>query len=104
MLSPGEIVATSVKLQEGGPESTRAVVVLYEDYSNVVVAGMTSNPYVKGIPVTRKEGAPKDSVIKLNSIFTVDREKVSKPLFRLSKEKKKLLLESLIKLLSGLEY
>ena len=43
---------------------------------------------MKGIPFTKSEGALKDSVIKLNYIFTISEELVSKVIFHLSKEKK----------------
>lgn len=38
-------------------------VVLFEDFGNVVIAGMTSNTSMKGITLTKKDGAIKDSVI-----------------------------------------
>ena len=103
MFNPGEVVVASVKLPGSDVSTTRAVVVLFEDFGNVVVAGITSNPYFRGIPLTKREGALRDSIIKLNNVFTVDSDTLSRPLFRLSKEKKKLLFENLVKLLSGLE-
>jgi mRNA interferase MazF len=68
---------------------------LFEEFDNVVVAGITSNLKMKGIPLTRKEGAVKDSVIKLNYIFTISRAMVSKVLFHLSKEKKHIIFKEL---------
>ncbi len=35
------------------------------------VAGITSNPHMKGIALTTVDGAVKDSVIKTNYIFTI---------------------------------
>jgi mRNA interferase MazF len=61
------------------------------------VAGVTSNPKMKGTPLTKNEGAIKDSVIKLNYIFTISNEMASKTLFHLSKEKKRLIFDELIK-------
>lgn len=43
---------------------------------------------MKGILLTRAEGAVKDSVIKTNYIFTVEKNMIVKKLFELSKEKK----------------
>lgn len=103
MFNPGDVVVASVKLEKGGEASTRAAVVLFEEYDSVVIAGITSNEFERGIPVTRKEGAHRDGVIKLNYIFTVPRDTLSKPLFRLSREKRKVVFEELVKRLSGLQ-
>ena len=48
-------------------------------------------------------GAIKDSVIKLNYIFTISNEMVSKVIFHLSKEKKQLIFDELSKRLDGLK-
>jgi mRNA interferase MazF len=103
MFNAGDVVVATVKLGDGGRESTRAAVVLFEEYDSVVVAGMTSSTFARGIPVTRREGAPRDGVIRLNYIFTVPRDSLSRPLFRLGREKRKVVLNELIKRLSGLE-
>ena len=59
---------------------------LFEEYGNIVVAGITSNLKMGGIPLSKKEGAVKESVIKLNYIFTISEKMVKKVLFSLSKE------------------
>ena len=81
----------------------RPAVVLFEELGNVVIAGVTSNPKMKGIPITKSEGAIKDSVIKLNYIFTISNEMVSKVIIHLSREKKCLIFEELSKRLEGLK-
>ena len=53
---------------------TRPAVVLFEELGNVVIAGITSNLKMKGIPLTKSEGAIKESVIKLNYIFTISKK------------------------------
>ena len=58
---------------------------------------------MKGIPLSKSEGAIKDSVIKLNYIFTISNEMVSKVILHLSKEKKRLVFEELSKKLDGLK-
>jgi hypothetical protein len=63
---------------------------------------VTSNLEMKGIPLTKKEGAIKDSVIKLNYIFTISPTAIKKSLFHLSSEKKREVFTELIKRLSGL--
>ena len=84
-------------------QKTRPAVVLFEEFGNVVIAGVTSNLKMKGIPLTKSEGAIKDSVIKLNYIFTISNEMVFKVILHLSKEKKRLIFEGLGKRLDGLK-
>ena len=81
----------------------RPALVLFEELGNVVVAGITSNLKMKGIPLPKSEGAIKDSVIKLNYIFTISEEMISKVIFHLSKEKKALIFDELNNKLSGLK-
>lgn len=70
--------------------------VLFEELGNVVVAGITSNLKMKGIPLSKNEGAIKDS-IKLNYNFTISEEMVSKVVFYLSKEKKRIIFDEFSK-------
>ena len=56
---------------------------------------------MKGIPLTRKEGAVKDSIIKLNYIFTVSERMIKRSLFNLSAEKNKLIIAELMKRLKA---
>jgi mRNA interferase MazF len=58
---------------------------------------------MKGLPLSKSEGAIKDSVIKLNYIFTISNEMVSKVIFHLSKEKKQLIFDELSKRLDDLK-
>lgn len=64
---------------------------------NVVIASITSNVSMKGISLLKKEGAIKDSVIKLNYIFTISSNMIEKTLFHVSKKKKKEVFDSLMK-------
>ena len=75
---------------------------LFDELDNVIVAGITSNTQMKGIPLTKQEGAVKDSVIKLNYIFTISTMMVEKSLFSLSKDKRKRVHEELLRRLGGL--
>ncbi len=88
MPNAGDVIVASVQFTDTAEVKTRPAVVLFEELGNVVVAGVTSNIKMKGIPLTKSEGAIKDSVIKLNYIFTISSEMVSKVVFRLSREKK----------------
>jgi mRNA interferase MazF len=97
MLRAGDLVLASVQFTDTAEVKTRPAVVLFEEYGNVVIAGVTSNLKMKGIPLTESEGAIRDSIIKLNYIFTISNKMVSKVLFHLSKEKKHLIYEELNK-------
>ena len=56
-----------------------------------------------GIPLTKKEGAVKDSVIKLNYIFTISKAMISKMLFHLNSKKKHEIFKELTKKLNALK-
>jgi len=102
MLEPGDVILASVQFTDTDEVKVRPAVVLFEELGNVVVAGVTSNLKMKGIPLTKSEGAIRDSVIKLNYIFTISSEMANKVAFQLSKEKKRLVFDELEKRLSGL--
>ncbi len=102
MPKPGEIVLTSVQFVDSAEIKKRPAVVLFEEYGNVTLAAVTSNLKMKGIPLTRQEGAMKDSVIKLNYIFTVSEAMLERVLFTLSAEKKRLVFDGLQERLEGL--
>ena len=103
MLSPGDVILTSIQFADTFEVNTRPAIVLFEELGNVVVAGVTSNTSMKGVPLTKKDGAIKESVIKTNYIFTVSESMVKKKLFSLSKEKKNDLYNDLSKKLGGLK-
>lgn len=102
MFSPGDVILTQVQFTDTFEVKIRPAVVLFEEFGNAVIAGITSNPAMKGIPLTRKEGAVKDSVIKTNYLFTISEAAVKKKLFSLTKERKKELHKELTQMLSGL--
>jgi len=103
MLKPGDVIVASVQFTETSQVKTRPAVVLFEELGNVVIAGITSNLKMKGIPLTKSEGAIKDSVIKLNYIFTISEEMVSKVVFHLGEEKKCLIFNEITTKLAGLK-
>lgn len=103
MLKAGDVIVASVQFTDTAEVKTRPAVVLFEELGNVVIAGITSNLKMKGIPLSKSEGALKDSVIKLNYIFTISDEMVSKVILHLSKEKKRLIFDELSKKLDGLK-
>ncbi len=103
MPKAGDVIVASVQFTDTAEVKTRPAVVLFEELGNVVIAGITSNLKMKGLPLTKNEGAIKDSVIKLNYIFTISEEMVCKVIFHLSKEKKRLIFDELNKRLDGLK-
>jgi mRNA interferase MazF len=102
MSKPGDVILATVQFTDTDEVKVRPAVVLFEELGNIVVAGVTSNPRMKGIPLTKSEGAVKDSVIKINYIFTISTEMAHKILFHLSKEKKRLIFNELTKRLRDL--
>ena len=93
----GEVVLAQIQFTDTFEVKIRPAVVLFEEYDNIVVAGITSNTTMKGIPLTKKDGAIKDSVIKTNYIFTISENLIKKKLFTLPKNKKEILVQEIIK-------
>jgi len=101
-LRPGDVVLTQVQFTDTFEIKKRPALVLFQELDNIVVAGITSNTKMKGIPISKEEGAIKDSVIKLNYIFTISAAMVTKTLFHLHTKKKQLVFNELEKRLHTL--
>ena len=93
----GDVILAHVQFTDTFESKKRPAVVLFEELGNIIVAGITSNVNMQGIQLTVKEGAIKKSVVKLNYIFTISEKMIEKVLFKLSEEKKKLLVSELNK-------
>lgn len=93
----GEVILAEVQYADTFEVKTRPALVLFEELGNVVVAGITTNIDMKGVSLSKKEGAIKDSVIKLNYIFTISEKMIKKVLFSISNEKKQIVKNELIK-------
>ena len=102
MLNSGDVVLAQVQFTDIFEVKMRPAVVLFEELGNIVVAGITSNLGMRGIPLTKKEGAIKDSIIKTNYIFTISEAMVKKKLFSLSHGKRAEVHAELTKQLSRL--
>lgn len=102
MFKAGDIIVAAVQFTDSFEVKNRPALVLFEEYGNVVVAGITSNPAMKGISLSKEEGFVKDSVIKLNYIFTLSENMIQKKLFHLSSKKKKIVFDELSKSLNQL--
>ncbi len=102
MHKSGDVILAQVQFTDTFEIKKRPSVVLFEEFGNVIVAGITSNLRMEGIALSKDEGAIKESIIKLNYIFTISNKMIVKKLFSLSIEKKKLLHKALSKRLSDL--
>lgn len=102
MPKPGDVVLATIQFADSFEVKRRPVLILFEEFGNVVVAGITSNLEMKGIPLSKEEGAIKKSVIKLNYIFTISEKMIQKTLFSLDNRKKKIVFNELTKYLRRL--
>lgn len=103
MPKAGDIILAKIQFADTFEIKIRPALILFEEYDNFVIAGITSNKNMDGIPLTKKEGLVKDSVIKLNYIFTISKAMINKVLFHITKEKKKLVYEGLMNKLKDLK-
>lgn len=92
----GDIVLAEVQYTDTYEVKKRPALVLFEEYDNVVVAGITSNTNMKGIEIKKEEGLPKDSIIKLNYIFTISEKMVITKICSVSENKKNLVRNSFL--------
>ncbi len=101
-LRSGDVVLAQVQFTDTLEVKKRPALVLFEEFDNIIVAGITSNTKMKGIPLSKEDGIIKDSVIKLNYIFTISTAMISKILFHLNTKKKQMVFNELQKRLSEL--
>lgn len=102
MRNPGDVILTTIQFVDTNELKKRPAVILYEELGNIVVAGITSNNNMTGIKLSKEDGAIKESVIKLNYIFTISPNMIEKTLFSLSATKKKEIYNQLNKNLQKL--
>ena len=102
MYKSGDVILAQIQFTDTFEIKKRPSVILFEEFGNVIVAGISSNLRMEGISLSKDEGAIKESIIKLNYIFTISNKMIVKKLFSLSLEKKKILHEELIKRLGDL--
>ena len=93
----GEVILALIQFTDTFEIKKSPALVLFEEYGSIVVAGITSNLNMKGVSLSRKEGAIKNSIVKLNYIFTISEKMAEKVLFNISKEKKELIKKEIIK-------
>jgi len=102
MHKSGDVILTNVQFTDTFEIKKRPALILFEEHDNYVVAGITSNLEMEGIPLLKSEGAIKDSVIKLNYIFTISKILIQKKLFELNTTKKRIIYDEFIKKLEVL--
>ncbi len=103
IIKSGDVILVSVQFVESNEIKTRPAVVLYEEFDNFIIAGITSNLKMGGIPLSVSDGAIKPSIIKLNYIFTISSIMIKKKLFSLTPTKKQQIYEGLIERLEVLK-
>ncbi|MFT4310988.1 MAG: type II toxin-antitoxin system PemK/MazF family toxin [Candidatus Woesearchaeota archaeon] len=96
MPKAGDIVLVQIQFIDTHDIKIRPAMILFSEYNNIVVAGITSNTTMQGIPLTIQEGAIKDSVIKINYIFTISPHMIQKILFSVTQQKKQAVFQALI--------
>ena len=101
-LKTGDVILANVQFTDTFEVKKRPAVVLFEEFDNVVVAGITSNTSMKGIPLSKDDGAIKDCIIKTNYIFTISSALIEKVLFHLPVRKKNELFDVLVRSLKRL--
>ncbi|NPA11493.1 MAG: type II toxin-antitoxin system PemK/MazF family toxin [Epsilonproteobacteria bacterium] len=84
----GDIVLVKVPFVNNKEYKLRPAAVWFEEHSNVIIFGITSNLKMEGIFLPKKEGLIVDSIIKTNYIFTVDKSEIIKKITTLSEKYK----------------
>lgn len=103
MLRSGDVILAQMQFNDTFEIKKRPALVLFEEFDNVVVAGITSNLQIKGIFLSKEEGAVKNSIIKLNYIFTISKAMIVKTLFHLRTKKKQMIYQELFHRLNQLK-
>ena len=80
----GDVILTRVKFTDSDDSKIRPSLMLFEELGNIVIAGITTNTRMSGINISKNEGDPQDSVIKLNYIFTITNAAIIKTVFHLN--------------------
>lgn len=102
MYETGDVVLSYAPFADTNQIKLRPAVILFIERGNIVMAGVTSNPEMKGIPITKKEGLVVDSIIKTNYVFTTSESRIQKLLTKLSPSRRQQVYDSMISHLNGL--
>lgn len=97
----GEIVLASVSFPNGTGIKQRPVLILFQKRKNIIVTGITSNLSREGVLIKKEEGLDKDSIVRLDYIFTIDDSNIKKKLITISESKKKEICKKLEESICG---
>ena len=104
MPKAGDVILANIQFTDTFEVKKRPALILFEELDNMVVAGITSNTNMKGVLIKKEEGAIKNSIVKLNYIFTISKVMIEKTLFPLNKKKKRKVFDELTKKLEVLNH
>ena len=99
----GDVILARLQFTDTFEIKKRPAIVLYHEYGNYVVAGITSNLKMDGVPLTEKDGMEKESVIKLNYLFTISQNMIERKLFPLRSDKRQMVYKELMTRLEQLK-
>jgi len=93
----GDVVLVDAQFIDRKESKVRPALVLYSEQGNTAVSAITSNPTRRGIPLTKKEGAVLDSIIKINYLFTIPDSFVIRQLFTVGYQKREMIKSAFLK-------
>ena len=91
----GDVLLAKVQFPNGTSVKKRPVIVLFQKKKNIIVSGITSNISRDGVLIKKESGLKKDSIVRLDYIFTLDDSLIEKKLISLSENKKREICELL---------
>ena len=87
MYKADDVVFVQIQFADTYEVKKRLAVILFKELGNVVVAGITCNIKMEGVPLTVDGGALKESIIKINYVLTIAEKLISCKLFELRAKK-----------------
>ncbi len=95
----GEVVLVNFTFIDNSESKIHPALIVFSDFNDIVLIGITSNLQMKGILLPKKDGLFKDSRLKLNYIFTMPKQSAIRRVCYLNEERKEvyLKLEEMIK-------
>ena len=57
MFNAGDVVIAEIQFTDTFEIKKRPALVLFEEFDNVVIAGITSNTNMQGVPLSKQDGA-----------------------------------------------
>jgi len=101
-IKAGQVVLIDFSFIDNSSSKVRPALVLYSDYDNIILAAITSNLKHSGIKLTKADGLLKDSIIKLNSIFTIPKHLIIMNVCSLNLKKRQEVYSKLEEIIKGI--